>query len=216
MSAEKADPTLARERPELLIFCGALGLAGSLLPLPAMIVATWVAEHGFVADSLSDLGRGPHHAIMDSGFYVSAAGLLALAIAAAHAHLDRLSWSLGIFCLAFLALVVTLLGIWDEFGRQVEGGLSVHTRLTFVLGPLYLAGPLLMRRGVGRAGRAYPRLFVASAGLWIVFATAFKLAPDSYDGILEKIAIAATLLWTVPLSWLFLTRGLARRHRLTG
>src|SRR6056297_1214102 len=107
---------IVEERPELLIFAGLTGLVGNVAPLLALIVASFVAQHDFVADTVSDLARGPNRYIMDSGFYIAAAGLLGLAIASAHAHLDRTLWSIGLFCLAFIALTVVLLGIWDEFG----------------------------------------------------------------------------------------------------
>lgn len=202
----------AEERPELLVFCGVVGIFGNLAPLLAMAIAVPVAQHDLIADTISDLGRGPHHWIMDSGFYMNAAGLLGLAIAAAHLHLGRVGWSLGIICLALLALIVTLVGIWDEFHTAGDNppGLSVHTRLTFALAPLYLAGPLLIATGAAQVNRAMVPAFVAASVLWAVFAVAFKLAPNGYDGLLEKIAVAATLLWTVPLSVLFLRRGLSR------
>ncbi len=207
---------VAHERAELLIFCGLVGLVGNLMPVVTIVWATGVTEHHVVADTVSDLARGDHKWIMDLGFYVNAAGLLGLAIAAAHAHLGRAAWSLGIFCLAFTALVVVLLGLWDKFhdASYDPPGMTVHTKLTFVLGPLYLAGPLLMARGASAVAPAYGLSFIAAAILWLVFATAFLLAPTAYDGILEKIAIAATMLWTLPLSWLFLARGLEKSRRL--
>ena len=205
------DDPIAEERPELLLFCGLAGLAGCIAPLLAMAISVPVAEHDFVADTISDLGRGPHHWIMDGGFYLNAAGLLALAIAGAHLHLGRTGWSVGVICLAFLALVITLVGIWDEFGTTSRTeDMSVHTQLTFALAPLYLAGPLAMAGGVAQVSPWMRPTFFVSAALWAVFAVAFKLAPDAYDGVLEKIAVAATLLWTVPLSLLFLRRGRAR------
>lgn len=196
-----------RERPELLIFTGVAGLLGNIAPIVFLTVATMVARHDFVADTISDLGRGPHKWIMDTGFYLGAGGLLALAIGAAHCHLGRRGWSMGLFCLAFLALVITLLGLWDNLVAQQQGNWTWHVWLTFALGPLYLAGPLLMAGGAARVSRGLAGAFVAAAILWIVFATVFKLAPDSSDGLYEKIAVAATLLWTVPLSILLWRRG---------
>ncbi|KUF11203.1 hypothetical protein AVJ23_09135 [Pseudoponticoccus marisrubri] len=200
------------ERGGLLLACGALGCVGTLAPIVAMALALTTAEHDIIADTISDLGRGPHHEIMDTGFYMAACGLIGLAIGAAHAHLGRWAWSLGLFCLAALALIVTLLGIWDAFHDTLDGekSMTVHTRLTFALGPLYLAGPLLMAQGAANMNGLYRRLFILSAGLWTVFAVAFKLAPDGYDGLLEKIAVTATLLWTLPLGWMLLRRGQAR------
>lgn len=208
---------VAGERPELLLFCGIVGFIGSLTPLVTLLVSWPIAEHDFIADTVSDLARGPHKWIMDLGFYVSAAGLLGLAIGAAHAHLGRMAWSLGIFCLCFLALVVVLLGLWDEFHNVGDEatGMTVHTKLTFFLGPLYTAGPLLTAKGAAGISRTYGWLFVASAVIWLSFAAAFLMAPTEYDGIIEKIAIGATLLWTLPLSHIFFWRGYDKLHRLT-
>ena len=207
---------VAAERPELLLFCGIAGLLGNLAPVVAIIWASTVIDHNFIADTISDLARGPHRLIMDCGFYLNAAGLLALAIGTSHAHLGRIGWSLGIFALALLALVVVMLGLWDAFGVTAEGeGMSVHTTLSFLLAPLYVAGPLLMAPAIGRLHTALRWLFVASALVFLVFATGFKLAPTAYDGILEKIAIAATLAWTLPLSWVLIVRGRTHAHRMT-
>lgn len=213
---EEAD-IVARERPELLIFCGLIGLIGNVMPVVAIFWGWTVTEHDLVADTISDLARGEKKWIMDVGFYFHAAGLLALAIAAAHAHLGRAGWSVGIFCLAFLALDVVLLGLWDEFGATAESaqGMSVHTKLSFVLGPLFLLGPLVMAPGVGGISRTYAMLFLVAAGVWAVFATGFKLAPDAIDGLLEKIAVVGGMVWTMPLSFLYLARGYEKSHRVT-
>jgi hypothetical protein len=153
---------------------------------------------------------------MDLGFYVNAAGLLALAIGAAHAHLGRMAWSLGIFCLSFLALVVVLLGLWDEFHNAGSNApdMTVHTKLTFFLGPLYLAGPLLTARGAAGISKVYGWMFIASSASWLILAVAFKLVPTAYDGIFEKIAISATMLWTLPLSHICFSRGYRKLYRL--
>ncbi|OAN81789.1 hypothetical protein A8B78_08985 [Jannaschia sp. EhC01] len=189
-------------RPELLFVCAAMAAVGAVFPIAANIFASFIAEHDIVSDTISDLGRGPHKWIMDLGFYVNAAGLLAMALGCAHAHAGRIGWSLGIICLSLLALVTVLIGVWDEFGRQIdaEEGLSVHTRLTFFLGPLYFLGPLFMFGAIRKISQTSGWLFLSAAVLWVVFAGAFKLAPNSVDGLLEKMAVAATLLWTIPLA----------------
>lgn len=206
---------LAEERPELLTLCGILGIGGNIAPIAALALAVPVAQHDIVADTISDLGRGPHHWIMDTGFYLNAGGMLALAIGAAHLHLGRWYWSLGILCLSLLALVITLLGIWDEFHTVAseQQSITVHTRLSFALAPLFLIGPLAMARGAVQAVPWAGPAFLASATAWAICATAFKLAPTGYDGILEKVAVAATWGWTVPLSVILLRRGLLRARQ---
>lgn len=200
------DRALHEMRPELLVFCGLVGIIGNLGPIVAMSLSVPVARHDFFGDTISDLARGPYAYIMDTGFYFGAAGMLALAIGAAHYHLGRWAWSASLFCLAFLALVITLLGVWDNITPEGDG-MTVHTRITFALAPLYLAGPLLMAKAIGRVSGALSVAFIASAALWIIFAAAFKLAPDHIDGFLEKIAVASTLIWTLPLSVVLFRAG---------
>lgn len=209
----KSGDDISHLRPELLVFCAIVALVTNLAPIVANVVATFVAEHDFIADTISDLARGPHKWIMDLGFYLNAAGMMALAVATAHAHLGRVLWSLSILALSLLALVIVMLGLWDDFGQTApDRDMSIHTRLTFALGPLYLLGPLLMIPGAQRENTAYRWLFLASAALWIALAAAFKLSPTGYDGLLERLAVAATLLWTMPLAVLFLRYGLQARH----
>lgn len=194
-------------RPELLVIGGLVGLVGALAPNVLNLIAASIAEHDFVADTISDLGRGPHKWIMDLGFYLNAAGLIALALAAAHLHLGGWGWSVGILCLTLLALMTTLVGVWDDFGGR---DLSVHTALTYFLFPLYLIGPLAMRSSIAKISPRPATLFVIAAGAWTVLSIGFKLAPNSYDGIVEKIAVLATLFWIVPLSLVFLREGRQR------
>lgn len=193
------------------MFCGIAGLLGNIAPTVMSVISATITDHRFIAETVSEMGRGELSWIMDVGFYLNAAGLLALSLGTSHAHLGERGWSLGVFALALLALVVTLIGVWDEFGATADAGsgMSVHTKLTFALAPLYLLGPILMAPGVCEDGEVYRWAFYISAAGWVIFATWFKLAPNGYDGLLEKIAILVTLLWTLPLSWILLRRGLA-------
>lgn len=195
-------PNKSHLRTELLVFCGVLALIGSFAPVILNFIAAAVAQHDLVADTISDLGRGPHKWIMDTGFYIGAAGLIAASIGASHAHLGGLRWSIGVFILPMIALVTVMIGLWDRFGNGED--MSVHTRLTFALGPLYLIGPVVMAAGAAKVMPSAKYLFYASALAWAVLATWFKLAPNAYDGLIEKLAVMATLLWTVPLSLIFL------------
>jgi len=197
------------ERAEILIFFGLVGAIGCFAPILTTVWSAMVAEHDFVASTLSDLGRGPHKIIMDVGFYICACGLVSLAIAAAHVPMGGMGWSAGILCLATLALLVSMIGLFDQFKNEVEPGetYSVHTWISFGLGPLYLIGPLGMARGAARVSRIYSALFVLAAVIWIVFAGWYLMAPTAYDGIIEKTAIFGTLLWTTPLAYIFVDRG---------
>jgi len=77
-----------QERAYLLIGLGALGLLGCIALLTGALVAPYfVPHHDPVADTISDLAAGEAEIIMDVALYGFAAGLLAIALAASHAHL---------------------------------------------------------------------------------------------------------------------------------
>lgn len=188
---------------------GVMALIGHLAPVLAMAISIPIARHDVIADTISDLGRGPHKWIMDTGFYLYALGMAALAGAAAAVDPGGRRWRVGVICLALLAPLIVGIGLWDHFHTAGDNppGRTVHTWLTLGLAPLYFIGPLAMARDAGR-WRAWTRpAFFAAAGLWIVFAAAFKLQPTDIDGLLEKIAVAATYLWTLPLIALVLARA---------
>lgn len=68
-----------------------------------------------------------------------------------------------------------------------------------------------MARGAANASSSTAIAFYASAVFWAGFAIAFKLSADAYDGLLEKCAVLATMLWTIPLALLMLRSGTAAR-----
>ena len=202
---------VADERPELLTFCGAFGILGALVMTFGVAIVQFIAPgHDPVEDTISDLARGDTAWIMDAIFYLNAASLLGLSIAAAHLHLGRWDWSLGIFVLALLALDIVLLGVWDTFysAPGVEET-SIHTRLATMLYPLFLLGPVLMVRGISREAGVHRWVFIAAAVLWGITALIYFFGPEPYYGITERIAGATTLIWILPLSWVFLRRGMA-------
>ena len=194
---------------------GAAGLAGPLLfTLGILVLGLAMPGHDPVRHTISDLGRGPQAVWGDTLFHLNAGGMVALAIGAAHAHPGGRGWSAGILCLALIAPVLVMLGLWDEFDTDAgPGNWSVHTWLSILLFPLFLIGPLAMISGAARGGPVPPRLFAASAVLWPLLALAYFLGPDAVRGLLERAAGMATLLWTLPLGWLLLSRGLAAARR---
>ena len=208
--------TTASERPELLVVCGLAGAFGGIaLVALAFHAGAVVPAHDPVAETLSDLGDGPSAIWMDLGFYLQAAGLVGLATGAAHAHLGRWGWSLGVLSLTGIALVVTLLGVFDDFHTRpvpVER-LSVHTRLTYLLVPLYAVGPVAMAAGAARAWRPLGPLFLGAGAAMLALGPVFYLVPTSVDGLVERLLVLPGLVWTLALSALLLMRAQAIGRR---
>ena len=91
--------------------------------------------------------------------------------------------------------------------------MTVHVKLSVLLLPLFLVGPLAMAEGIRRVSEVYRWMFYAAGVLWTVSAVAFWFSPTEIDGMVERIAGSVTLLWTVPLGLYFLHRGRRRMSR---
>lgn len=207
-AAAPSQPDLAtRDAPALLALCGVLGALGVAAMLGCAVIAQLrMPEHRPIADTVSALARGSEGWIMDTGLYLHAAGLLALAIGAAHAHLGRTGWSFGLLILALLALATCMIGIFDFFHRRsVEmSDLSVHTYTTYVMYPLYVAGPAVMARGAGKVWPPLRPVLLGCAAASLVLGPVFYLAGDAWDGLAERLLMLPTLLWTAAVSGLLI------------
>ncbi len=176
------------ERPFFLIFFGSLGVAGCLaLVAGTMIAPIFVPDYDWISDTISDLAAGEHRRIMDFALYGFAAGLLATALATSHAHLGGIAWSAGVFSLAVLAVLVTIIAARDEYGDGDTGGVVIHTELVYGLGVFFLATALCMARGMGAQHRRAMRALLALGALWALMAPAFFLMPTSMDGLFERL-----------------------------
>ncbi|MDF0602196.1 DUF998 domain-containing protein [Psychromarinibacter sp. C21-152] len=196
------------ESPRLLVALSLMGVAGAVALIGGTIVAQqFVPNHDWIADTISDLAAGPWEIVMDVALYGFAGGIMATALAAAHAHLGRADWSFGVLSLALLAVLVTIIAARNEYGDGDSEGIEVHTYLVYALAVLFAAAPFLMARGVGRESPTARRILLALGAVWALSAPVFYLLPSDIDGLYERalglIACAVlAVLWTV-----FLRRG---------
>ncbi|EPX79895.1 DUF998 domain-containing protein [Litoreibacter arenae] len=205
MNEQKIDT----ERPHLLIFLGGLSLLGCVALIGATIVAPfYVPDYNWIADTISDLAAGDSKIIMDYGLFGFAAGLLAASLAASHAHVGNIGWSIGTISLAILALLVTVIGARDEYGDGDTGGVVIHIYLVYGLGVFFLLAPLCMSSGAGRhASWAKAGCYII-AGLWAVTAPVFFFLPTGIDGLYERMLGGISCAFVVLLSVVFIQRAL--------
>ena len=198
----------ARERADFLVAMGIIGLLGCLAFVAAVVVgAIVVPGHDFVADTISDLGAGRYEFIADIGLYSFSAALVACAVGASHAHLggDRWSWAVG--GLAFLALIVFLVGARNEYGDGDDEGVVIHSYLVYALGALFAAVPWMMSRGAGIMGRGYRVAMRWCAVLWALAAPVFFFLPTGWDGLYERGLMLIAVAFVCVLAWMLLDRG---------
>ena len=206
--------SLDAERPYLLIFLGALGIAGCVALVVGTLAAPFfVPHHNWIADTISDLGAGEWEIVMDVALYGFAAGVFAVALAGAHAHLGGIGWSVGILSLAIIAALVVVVGARNEYGDADSDGIVIHVYLVYGLGLFFTLAPLLMARTIGRDHPRTERLLFVLGVAWAVAAPVFFLMPDWIDGLYERVLglIACAIVGT--LSAVFLDRG---RQALSG
>jgi hypothetical protein len=202
------------ERHHMLVACGALGLAGGVALMVAVVVGGMlVPDYNWISDTISDAAAGEWEIVTDVGLYCYAGALIACAVGAAHAHLDRTRWSVGVFCLTLLALCVTIIANRNEYGDGDNEGVVMHIYFVVALGVLFAVAPLTMAKGAAAAGPWFGRAFTVLGVVWIVLAPPFFFLPTGIDGAYERGLGAIAIGWTSLLSWILLRRGLAlARH----
>jgi len=199
-----------REQPHLLVILAVLGVLGCVSFVAGTIIAAFfVPDYNWVADTISDLGAGVNQRIMDWTLYGFAAGIMAVALAAAHAHLGKRAWSVGVLSLAIIAGLVIVIAARDEYGDGDTGGVVIHIYLVYALGLLFLIAAFAMGWAIGdRHPHARIALYVFGA-LWAISAPIFLMSPDSIDGLIERILGLWACAILVTLCVVFLYRGRA-------
>ncbi|PVA09384.1 DUF998 domain-containing protein [Pelagivirga sediminicola] len=201
-------PRTYRERPWLLIAFGGIGVAGcAALIVGTLIAQIVVPDHDWIADTISDLAAGRWEIIMDVALYGFAAGLLATARAASHAHMGKGGWSVGV---ASLASLVTIIGARNEYGDSDRDGVVIHMYLVYAMGAFFLLTCAVMQSGLRASGHGTAGwTLIALGAAWAVMCPVFLLSATSVDGLLERIlGVIACGIVLVP-SVVFIQRGLA-------
>ena len=188
-----------REQPHLLIFLACLGLLGCVsLFAGAIVAAFYVPDYDWVADTISDLGAGEHQRIMDWTLYGFAAGIMATALGAAHAHLGKLAWSTGIVSLAIIAGLVIVIAARDEYGDGDTGGLVIHSYVVMAYGLAMAVAAFAAAPGAAAARGWFRPALIGLGLLWCLASPYFFFMGTSWDGLYERglgvIAAAITVI----------------------
>lgn len=206
--ATKFRPSDAALQPRFLIALGWLGILSCAVFAAAVVTADlMVPRQGWMADTISDLGAGELEFIVDIGLYGYSGGLIACALGAAHIHLGGARWSWGVAGLAFLGLIVFLVGARNEYGDGDNEGVVIHSYLVYALGFLFFAVPMAMSFGARAAGVRFLRAFRIGSVLWALAAPPFFFMPDGVDGAYERGLMLLSFIFVVAFGRLLIAEG---------
>ena len=166
---------------------GAAALVGCAAVLVCDLVM-WFLVRGYdpVAQTISELGAGPHHAIQDTGLTLFAVGILALGVALVRRRpAGARGWlvTLGVFA---LAAVVAVIALRNEYGDGDTGGLVIHR---YLVGALYVLVAILLwfaRAAFPGASPGMLRYARLAAAAWALLAPLFYVVPESVNGAYER------------------------------
>lgn len=200
------------EQPGLLFALSLIAVLGCLALAGSILIADFVVpDHDWIADTISDLGAGRYEFIVDIGLYTFSAGLIGLAVSAAHVHLGAWDWSIGIVALITFGLLVFLIGARNEYGDNDDEGWVIHSYLVYGVG---LAMPVVcfaMARGAARASRCYRRILIATGSVWVICAPVFFFLPTDIDGIYERFLGGVACVMVLTFAHLFYQRSKQQR-----
>lgn len=182
----------------LLIVLGWTAVLGCVVFGVSIVIADiLVPNHGWIADTISDLGAGRYEFIVDIGIYAFSASLVSVALMAAHLHLGGWRWSFGVVGFAALALIVFLVGARNEYGDSDSEGVVIHVYLVYAIGLLMALIPWAMSKGAHRVSDTYATVLIAISIVWTISAPVFFFLPNWIDGLYERylglIAFAAVI-----------------------
>ncbi|WP_371396102.1 DUF998 domain-containing protein [Fretibacter rubidus] len=148
----------------------------------------WVKGYNPISQTISELAAGPHHWLQDFGLMIFVASTLCLALDLfLRGEKGWKPWLVRLSMLALaLALTITLIALWNEYGDGEAGGLVIHNYLVALLYPLV---PVVLWFGTSvlpaRKGDM-SLLAKVTAVVWLFIAPVFFIVPTTIDGAYER------------------------------
>nr|WP_111298528.1 DUF998 domain-containing protein [Paracoccus saliphilus] len=204
----------AGEQPYLLMTLALVGFLGcAALIVGTLAAQTVVPDYNWISDTISDLAAGEGEIVMDVSLYGFAAGLFAVSLAAAHAHLGGKGWSMGVLSFALLAALVIIVGARNEYGDSDHDGVVIHIYLVYGLGALFALAPACMASAIGEYHDWARRALIGLTVGWVILCPIFLLVPPGIDGLIERALGLIACGMTGTLCAVFFLRGKEPAYR---
>jgi hypothetical protein len=204
-------PTASAKRPKLgeegfdrLLFraCAIMGLFGCVAVIAADIAGILVVKgYDPVSHSISELAAGRYGGIQDTGLYFASAGTIACAIGLLRLNSDGWRWLSGCIGLLLIGAVVSIIAVFSGESAGKHPGVNIHQWSVYALGALIIVTPILLARGLSRAGPAWGWFSLIYGLCWLVLAPVYSVFPSAWIGAYERFLALVALGWLATVSW---------------
>lgn len=189
----------------------ALVLLGAVAVLVANIVAARLhPETGFFADTISNLAAGRYAWVLDGALTLFALGMAAVGVAMWRYRLDGWPWRTGAVLTVLVAASIVVIAFYEEYGDGDAGGITIHLEIVVAMALAFAAATWLVAPGLTRVGGRWSAFSMLLGLGWLLLGLAFFfLAPDDWDGLVERGAAALMVVWALTMA-----RFVARRREV--
>ena len=189
-----------------------LALLGAMAVVVANFVAAWLHdETGLFADTISNLAAGRYGWVLDAALVLFALGVGAIGVALWRFDLDGWRWRAGAALTVLAAIGIAVIALYNEYGDGDRGGVTIHLEVVIGMAVAFTLATWLLAPGLTRVGGRWAAISTLLGLAWLLVGLAyFFLAPDGWDGLVERIAAGFMVLWAIAMARLVGRRREAR------
>ena len=181
-----------------------LVLVGAAAVVLANLVAAWLHEEtGLFADTISNLAAGRYGWVLDTALVLFAVGMAAVGWALWRYRLDGWRWHAGAVLTGLVALAIAIIALYNEYGDGDTGGTTIHLEVVIGMAVAFTVLTWLLAPGLSRVGDGWAAFSALMGFGWLLIGLAyFFLAPDGWDGLIERIAAGFMVMWALGMALL--------------
>ena len=178
----------------------------AILGAAAVVVANLVAARlhpttGLFADTISNLAAGRYHWILDAALVLFALGMVMVALAMWDMRLEGWRWRIGAALIGLAGFGIAVIALYNEYGDNDSGGLVIHLEVVIAMSLAFALGAVLLSLGLTRIGGGWSAFSLWCGIAWFALGLAFFfLASDQWDGLVERLAAAQMVLWSLGMA----------------
>lgn len=174
-----------------------LMLVGAIAVVVANLVGAWLHdETGLFADTISNLAAGRYGWVLDTALVVFAIGMAAIGLALWRYRLDGWRWHAGGLLTIVVAVGIAVIALYNEYGDGDTGGVTIHLEVVVGMAISFVLVTWLLAPGLTRIGERWSTFSALMGAGWLLIGLAyFFLAPDGWDGLIERIAAGFMVAW---------------------